>query len=213
MGKKFYKDLGVKSPFFRAWFGEWRAHDISPANVVSFAYEESGELNYSSRKVYNGELKRNIIVDNAVIEDSLHYAKVNGDEKQIRKLLGKVDEILKKGILLDTQISTRTSGHKKGSTQFMHYLYTPVSINGAPFVAKLSVEEYDLTSQMRAYNLQRIEMSALSRAQFSQIIDENRGKYAYNVDELSVAQLYEFVKTFDKDFTATPCMLPILRIG
>ncbi len=34
------------------------------------------------------------------------------------------------------------------------------------------------------------------------MLDENRGKYAYNVDALSVAQLYDFVKTFDKDFVA-----------
>ena len=140
---------------------------------------------------------RSITVDNTVIEDSLHYAKKNGDEKHIRKLLGKVDEILEKGILLDTQISGKTSGNKKGSAQFMHYLYTPVSINGAPFIAKLSVEEYDLSGKSRAYNLQRIELSALSRAQFAEMISQNREKYAYSADALSVSQLFDFVKQKD----------------
>ena len=83
----------------------------------------------------------------------------------------------------------------------MHYLYTPISINGAPFIAKLTVEEYDLTGKTRAYNLQRIEMSALSRAQYSQLITENREKYAYNADALSVAQLFGFVKQYDKKFS------------
>ena len=44
----------------------------------------------------------------------------------------------------------------------------------------------------------------MSRAQFSQMIDENRGKYAYISDALSVAQLYEIVKSKDKKFTPAP---------
>ena len=91
-------------------------------------------------------------------------------------------------------------GNKKGSTQFMHYLYTPVSINGAPFLAKLTVEEYDVDGKTRAYNLRRIEMPELSRAQFSSLIAGNRGKFAYNSDALSVAQLFDFVKQYDKEF-------------
>ena len=75
-----------------------------------------------------------------------------------------------------------------------------VSINGAPFIAKLSVEEYDLTGRTRAYNLQRIELSEVSRAQYSQLIAENREKYAYTSDALSVAQLFEFVKQHDNKF-------------
>lgn len=130
---------------------------------------------------------RSIAVDNTIIEDSLHYAKINGDEKHIRKLLSKVDLNLEKGLLLDTQISWKSTGNKKGSTQFMHYLYTPISINGAPFIAKLSAEEYDLTGKSRAYNLQRIELSALSRAQFAEMISQNREKCAYSADALSVS--------------------------
>ena len=98
---------------------------------------------------------------------------------------------------IDTRISIKTSKNKKGSTQFMHYLYTPISINGAPFIAKLAVEEYDLTSKQRAYNLQRLEVSEMSRAQYAQIISENKEKYAYNSDALSIAQLFDFVKRKD----------------
>lgn len=29
-----YKELGVKSPFFRSWFGDWRIYDITPIVVV-----------------------------------------------------------------------------------------------------------------------------------------------------------------------------------
>ena len=206
----FYNRMGVKSPFFRAWYGEWRAYDIKPAEIVTFSYGENPKINTQKRTVYNGELKHHITVDAAVFDDSMHYATINGDKKPILKLLGKIDEILAKGILLDTQISQANKSQKKGSTQFMHYLYTPVSVNGAPFIAKMTVEEYDLTSKTRAYNLQKIEMSDLSRAQFSQMIEKNRGKYAYKSDALSIAQLYEFVKSKDTRFVSAPEISPLL---
>jgi hypothetical protein len=47
----------------------------------------------------------------------------------------------------------------------------------------------------KAYNLPKIELSDLSRAQYSQMIENNREKYAYKSDALSVAQLYEFVNS------------------
>ena len=57
-----------------------------------------------------------------------------------------------------------------------------------------------MTGKTRAYNLQRIEISKVSRAQYSQIIENNREKYAYTSDALSVAQLFDFVKQKDKTF-------------
>ena len=201
---KFYKEFGTKSPFFRAWFGDWRAKSISAAEIVNFSYGEVTVINYKNHMVTNNDMKRKIAIDSDTIEDSIHYAKINGNEKQTRKLLGKIDEILEKAIWLDSRISVKTSKNKKGSTQFMHYLYTPISINGAPFIAKLAVEEYDLTAKQRAYNLQRIEMSELSRAQYAQLINENREKYAYSSDSLSIAQLFDFVNRYDKEFSPNP---------
>lgn len=95
----------------------------------------------------------------------------------------------------------------------MHYLYTPVSINGAPFLAKLTVEEYDVDGKVRAYNLRRIEMPKLSRAQFSSLIAGNRGKYAYNFDTLSLAQLFELVKQYDDDFHSKPVHESMIENG
>ena len=74
---KFYQQLGTKSPFFRAWYGDWRAHDTKPAEIVSFAYGESPKINTQKRTVYNAELKQNITVDTDVFEDSKHYATIN----------------------------------------------------------------------------------------------------------------------------------------
>ncbi len=76
---KFYKELGTKSPFFRAWFGEWRAYDTSPAQLVNFNYGEYPELNHSDRIVFNADMNRSISIDGDTFGDSYHYANINGD--------------------------------------------------------------------------------------------------------------------------------------
>ena len=199
--REWYRTMKEKSPFFRAWFGDWRANDTkNSARVVTFAYGENGKFNSEKRTVKNHDTGFSVLIDNTVEEDSMYYATINGDKKQISRLLYKIDDIVKNAVLLDTQTSAKSSHNKKGSTSFIHYLYAPVSINGAPFIAKLEVEEYDRSIKHRAYNLQRITMSGLSRTQFSEMISVNRGKLAYKSDALTVAQVYDLVKQYDKDF-------------
>lgn len=87
----------------------------------------------------------------------------------------------------------------------MHYLYCPVEFNGAPFIAKITIEEYDVDSKRRAYNAQRIKMSSLPRAHFSTL---NKDAKARNIrlqdDEITVADLFALVKQNDKNFTPNP---------
>ena len=200
--KEWYKTMQEKSPFFRAWFGDWRAQDTkNSARVVLYTQGESREINSQKRTIKNHDTQFLINVDDTIINDSLHYAKLNKEVKQISQLLSKIDYVIKNAVLLDTQTSSKSSHNKKGSTSFIHYLYAPVSINGAPFMAKLEVEEYDQSIKHRAYNLQRIELSGLSRAQFSGMLSMNRGKYAYKSDALTVSQVYELVKKYDPKFT------------
>ena len=47
-------------------------------------------------------------------------------------------------------------------------------------------------------------MSTLSRAQYSQLKAAYRGNYASSVDAISIANLHDFVKRFDEDFSPTP---------
>ena len=44
-------------------------------------------------------------------------------------------------------------------------------------------------------NAQRIKISTLSRAQYSQLKTAYRGNYASSVDAISISDLYELVKT------------------
>lgn len=78
-------------------------------------------------------------------------------------------------------------------------MYSLVEYNGNPFLAKITVEEYGNGSK-RAYNVERIKMSASSRAQYFQIKSAYRGNFASNADKISVADLHSLVKQFDSNF-------------
>lgn len=191
--KKFYKELGVKSPFFRAWFGDWREADNSIAFVTRITGDKN--LNKQSRTVVNTDTGWNINITASVFNDTLHYSK--SEKSQILKLLNDIDSVVKNAVLFDTSVSEKLTHNKKGSTQFMHYLYSLIEYNGNPFLAKITVEEYGNETKRRAYNVERIKMSALSRAQYSQIKSVYRGSFASSADSVSVAELFDFVKTYD----------------
>ena len=93
----------------------------------------------------------------------------------------------------------------------MHYLYSIVEYQGAPFLAKIVIEEYDVDGKKRAYNARRIKMSTLSRAQHSQLKAAYRGNYASNVDAVSIADLFSLVKTYDKEFSPKPVHKAVLN--
>lgn len=194
---KFYKQLGIKSPFFRAWFGDWREYDVvNPAEATDVP--QGRNINYKKRKVKNNDTQWEIIIERDTMQDSISHAKKDGF--YVERLLSNIDNILKRAILLDTTVSDKNNSNKKGSTQFMHYLYSLVEFNGNPFLAKITVEEYDVDGKHRAYNVQRIKMSTLSRAQYSQMKSAYRGKFASNVDAISIADLFKLVKNYDSNF-------------
>lgn len=205
--KKYWSELGIKSPFFRAWFGDWRENDITPSKVIKIT---KSSYNTQTRSVVNKDMSKDgvdaiIKIDGAIFDDSMSYAKRFGDEKPMIKLLSHIDEIISNAVYLDTHISEKGKANKKGSATFMHYLYCPVEFNGAPFIAKITIEEYDVDSKRRAYNAQRIKMSSLPRAHFSTL---NKDAEARNIrlqdDEITVADLFSLVKQNDKNFSPNP---------
>lgn len=149
-----------------------------------------------------GDVEEKIKIDKDFFEDSISHAIKHGDEKAIGKLLAHIDEILENSIYLYTKPSAKDKANKKGSTSFMHYLYCPVEYNGAPFIAKIAIEEYDVDGKRRAYNAQRIEMSSLPRAHFNTL---NKDAKARNIrlqdDEITIADLFSLVNQYDNKFS------------
>ena len=189
--RKFYRELGTKSPFFRAWFGDWRANDETQVSVTQIT-----DKAIPRGLVKNTDTGWEIHISNVGIGDTISHA---GRARISQKALNNVDELLMRAVLLDSEVSTIT-GKKGLFTAFMHKLYAPFRVNSEEYIAKLSVEEYytrENNTTKRLYNLRGIEIPEASGG----LTGEPRDATMHMPqDKISVADLFALVKRFDKDF-------------
>lgn len=199
---KFYKELGTKSPFFRAWFGEWRTLDPSPiiwAEVDTISINT--ELIHSERgSFHNDDTKWNIVSGSLGESETKRYAR--GDKVSI-KMLASMKKILESAILIDTEISSKDSNKKHLNTLFMHKFYAPVKYNGENYVAKINVEEYfdQSDDKRRFYHLEGIKIEPIAKRFAEKTASLNRA----DIDSItSISDLFEFVKRKDKNYVSAP---------
>ena len=197
---KFYKELGTKSPFFRAWFGDWRAKDRNGVKVVDTAGYTKGQ------KVYNEDTSWDINVNRQVGKETSNHRGKN--EQSAVKYLPYIDDITKKAVLLGTE----SSDDSNVNSLFFHSMYAYTEVLGYPALLKLQVEELFYNSRdesgiiHRDYILQNIEEEQLPRSkQVSSLHHLENGS-----STITVSDLYSFVKRFDKDFTAAHDVNPTL---
>ena len=197
---KFYKELGTKSPFFRAWFGDWRAKDRNGVKVVDTAGYTKGQ------KVYNEDTSWDINVNRQVGKETSNHRGKN--EQSAVKYLPYIDDITKKAVLLGTE----SSDDSNVNSLLFHSMYAYTEVLGYPALLKLQVEELFYNSRdesgiiHRDYILQNIEEEQLPRSkQVSSLHHLENGS-----STITVSDLYSFVKRFDKDFTAAHEVNPAL---
>ena len=230
---KFYRELGTKSPFFRASFGEWRAYDTSKVKRISVSNLNLDEALAAMQRgtVKNTDSNWNINVGSLGAKDTISHS---GREKISAKMLSEIDQIIENAVLLDTETSQRSSNNKHNDTAWMHKLYAFVDYNDTPYIAKITVEEYGVNeSARRFYNLRGIKIEPIGGApdvktsygtmpvidstnsianspngilSVSEGLTDGKSATANN----TVAALYNFVKRFDKDFSAGAAVNPIL---
>ena len=193
--RKFYRELGTKSPFFRAWFGDWRENDETQVSVTQITDKAIPRW-----LVKNTDTGWEIHISNVGIGDTISHA---GRARISQKALNNVDELLMRAVLLDSEVST-IAGKKGPFTAFMHKLYAPFRVNSEEYIAKLSVEEYytrENNTTKRLYNLRGIEIPEASGG----LTGEPRDATMHMPqDKISVADLFALVKRFDKDFAPKP---------
>ena len=194
---KFYKELGVKSPFFRRWFGDWRAFTKTPLdlpNIDSYAVLNAGNI-------INEDTKRKISWNSGAIKETkLNASKLTKAEMEI--IAKNLPEIVKKAVLLDSDISTKSSDRKLPGTTFIHSFYTIVPFENHNTLVKLYAEEAVALksgeSFTRAYSLKYIEKVA----EFdNSVLSSNGGlTESPSTTTYSIADLFAFVKQYDKEF-------------
>ena len=189
--ERYWLEMGVKSPFFRAKHGDWRASDQTPVQVAYEAGDTRGaQINLDtgweiavSGKVFN-ETKAHHFASNRAAWPYLPY----------------INDIVKKAVLLDSS-SMGEKKVKSGNSLMMHSLYAVADRGEGPEVVKLYVEEMNDPNRTgtakRAYQLQNIENQQLS-AKGSGVSTLAQSVSAADIH--TVADLFAAVKGRDKHF-------------
>ncbi len=180
----------MKSPFFRAWFGDWRSYDTKPIQVAN----RSGDTRGVQK---NQDTGWTINVSGKVFQEtSSHNASIN---RNALPYLSYINDIVQKAVLLD---SYSIGNRKSINSLLMHSFYAVADIGNGPEILKLYVEEMNdlntVDSSKRAYQLQNIEKASTASVRV-------QGKTLSSVTNTAnavqtVADLFASVKSRDKNF-------------
>lgn len=229
---KFYRELGTKSPFFRAWFGDWRAHQIDgaaeffiDAPVISSraegdAYVRDGIKNKSLYRgdVVNSDTKFTINIGAQVYNDSLTYANreySRGKNLDLYKaeitILSMLENIVRDSVLLDTRIVDADENVQDRS--FMHYFYSVATVDGKSYLVKLSVDELESRrgTIRRAYNVDDIQISPVAVTQVYKPAVTTGDMEGNTPLTHSISDLFALVKQYDKEFSPNPVSEHVLN--
>lgn len=192
--RKFYSTdkLKTKSPFFRAWFGDWRAYDQTQIPFVEVNTEKITPQDISRAGAINGDTGWEISVSNKGIEKT---ANANGKWSDAYHSLKNINALLENAVLLDTTLVDNPSKRLGEDATFMHYFYCPISIGNTKGVAKLYVAEN--RNDAKIFYLTKIEMASVdSRG------DSVSASLLFSSTDatISVSEIFDFVKAHDKDF-------------
>ncbi len=195
---KYWHEMGTKSPFFRAWFGDWRANDKSKAAVVN-----AGGGSFKAGKAVNKDTGTTLSWGDVLKKETITHQPLGGVASHA---LGAIEDIAENAVLLDTYTSSLTSKTKLPGTAFMHSYYTVVNYEGTNYLLKLFAEEaVSLKSGeifTRAYELKDIKKVA---ALPDGVLSESRGLTDGNTSTaLTVADIVSLVNKYDKSYNPKP---------
>lgn len=208
--KKFYSELGEKSPFFRAWFGDWRANDTEKINIVSVPTIDIKDATLEYGDYHINDTGWDVYAGRTLKDDTTHHS---GGERINVKSLNSIESILQNAVLFDTVVSENNTNKKAKYTAFLHKLYTPITYNNSEYIAVTTVEEYYNESvndvSRRAYNLKSIKIEPadgrLEKISTSPMSDTG--------STISISDLYSLVKSNDKNFKEIPASKVVNKDG
>ncbi len=193
---KFYKELGTKSPFFRAWFGDWRVYDTAEYEPVDIRLNTV----YKAGKEVNNDTGKVISWGNTLLSETKNHAKRSNVAPG---MLGNISDIIKNAVLLDTTISIPTSNKKMANTAFMHTFYSAATVDGNIWIMRLFAEEAlpnkGGDSFTRAYELKEIEKIG-EIAEGVHLDKESLTQAKPPISLHNISDLYGFVKQYDPNF-------------
>lgn len=189
LAKQYWREMGIKSPFFRGWFGDWREGDQTPIQIA----DQRGDTRGIQK---NGDTGWDINVSGKVFAESKHFAARN---TSAMAYLAYINDIVRKAVLLD---SFSLGNAKSENSLLMHSLYAVADIGSGPELLKLYVEEMNdpnrANTAKRAYQLQNIEKAS---AATGGVQGQTPSSLAVATNAIhTVADLYAAVKLHDANF-------------
>ncbi len=193
VAKKYYAEIGNKSPFFRSWFGDWRSSDTTPVHIVT---EKDNARGVKVNKDTGWDIQISGKVFN---ETKIHQS---SSTKNATGYLNYINSIVENAILLDSY--TIPSKRKKSENSvMMHSLYAIADMGNGNELIKLYVEELNNINTdgtiKRAYQLQNISKAPVASVRvqgksFSSLTNTT------GADTYTVSDLFNLVKQYDKNF-------------
>ncbi len=215
---KFYKDIGTKSPFFRAWFGDWRSEEDAPVTIANIPeYVATNEARKQQRGIVkNKDTATNkektngweIRISREGETNTISHA---GNDRKSEYGLAGIRSLIENAILLDSEVHEHHSNNAKVDLiSFDHKLYAiGTSNDGTVGLYKITVEEFYQSktepSNKRFHNLRYIEK--IADIPGGRTFDNNRSGGSTNgtsTIKYSISDLFELVKEYDKDFHYQP---------
>ena len=191
IAKRLYGELREKSPFFRAWFGDWRANDRTTINIATKKASQKGLMK-------NKDTGWNIQISGKVFNETSRHR--NTLAKIGYHHLGNISDIVENAVLLDS--SPFEFDSKSPNSFMMHSLYSLSDTGQGLDLIKLFVDEIytpnDDGTIKRAYKLNGYSTIRLKTG-------SGLGKNAYSTsnstgNNYTVSDLFELVKLYDKNF-------------
>ena len=196
--EKYWREMGTKSPFFRAWFGDWRTNDKTAAAVVNV-----GGGSFKAGKTVNKDTGTVLSWGDVLKKETIVH---QSSGSVASRALGAIEDIVENAILLDTYTSSLSSKTKLPGTAFMHSYYTVANYEGTDYLLKLFAEEAVSLKNgeifTRAYELKDIKkVAALPNGVLSQTGGLTDGNTSTT---LTVADIAAIVKKYDKSYNPKP---------
>ena len=199
---KYFQEMGVKSPFFRAWFGDWRANDNTPIKIAT----EKGRTRGITK---NNDTGWDIQVSGKVFNETVKHNNTSANIGYHH--LDNINSIVENSVLLDSYVFKESA--KSPNSVMMHSLYALSDSGEGIELIKLYVDEiYNPNSEStikRAYKLNGYNKIRLKAG-------SGLGINAYSTSNLTgnnytVADLFALVKQNDKNFTPKNINLSMLE--
>ena len=187
--RKYFKEMGTKSPFFRSWFGDWRANDNTEVKIAN----QKGAVRGTTK---NNDTGWDIQISGKVFSESRHSAVKN---KTAFPYLDYINSIVENAVLLDSYTIPGEKA-KSDNSAMMHTLYAISDMGKGNELIKLYVEELNDVNNdgtiKRAYQLQNITKQQLN----VRSSENTRSSIISTADVYTVSHLFDIVKLFDKNF-------------